>query len=81
MLEPGEAVEVEIVGRLVEEGDVEAGQHDGRERHLGLLSTGQGRRGLRGDVGRSPSSPTIAVESGVDVPTGQGVVKRSSARA
>ena len=38
VLEPGQAVEVEIVGRLVEEGEVEAGEQNGGEGHLGLLA-------------------------------------------
>ena len=37
LLEAGEAVEVEVVRRLVEQGDVEAGEEDGSQRDAGLL--------------------------------------------
>ena len=43
LLQPGQAVEVEIVGRLVQEGDVEARQQQGGQRGTSFLATRQGR--------------------------------------
>ena len=45
-LQPGEAVEVEVVGRLVEQQDVEAREQDRRERGARRLAAGQ-RGGLQ----------------------------------
>ena len=44
-LEPVEPVEVEVVGRFVEQQDVEAGEEDRGERRLGHLPAGQSHRG------------------------------------
>ena len=74
VLKPGQAVEVEIVGRLVEEGEVEAGEQNGGERHLGLLPTGQRRHGLCGDVGWERHLRAGADQSSLEVPGRDGLV-------
>ena len=58
VLEPGQAVEVEIVGRLVQQRDVEAGEQDRRQRHPRLLPARQRRHGLLRDVGRQAHLPS-----------------------
>ena len=52
-LEPREPCEVEVVRRLVEQEDVEAGEQDGRERRPGRLAAGE-RRHL--SLGARPES-------------------------
>ena len=50
-LEPVEPGEVEVVGRLVEQHDVEAAQQQRGERHPGSLAAGErGHGGVRADV-------------------------------
>ena len=68
VLQPGQAVEVEVVRRLVEEGEVEAGEQNGGEGHLGLLAAGQRRHRLRRDVGRERHLRARADEAGLEVP-------------
>ena len=48
LFQSGQAVEVEVVGRLVQEGDVEAGKEDGGQRGARLLAAREGRHGLGG---------------------------------
>ena len=56
-LEPVQPLEVEVVGRLVEQGDVEPGQLDGGQGHLGLLPARQrGQPRPRPAPRRRPSS-------------------------
>ena len=50
-LQPGEAVEVEVVGGLVEQQDAEAGEQDRGERRAGRLPAGE-RGGLAARAGR-----------------------------
>ncbi len=52
VLEQGEAVEVEVVGRLVEQGDVEAGQEDGGQGGTRLLAARERGQRLVQERGR-----------------------------
>ena len=52
LLEPCESVEVEIVGRLVEQNDVEARQHQCRQSDARRLPTGQVAHQGRGRLHR-----------------------------
>jgi MFS family permease len=67
--QPVEAVEVEVVGRFVEQGDVEAGEHDRGQRDLGGLPAGQRGGRLVGDSGDT-QVVECRVDAGVDVPVG-----------
>ena len=65
-LEPVEAVEVEVVGGLVEQHDVEAGQQQGREAGARGLPAGQRRHGQAGvdvepDLGQHRGRPVLEV--------------------
>jgi len=73
-LEAAQAVEVEVVGGFVEEGDVEARQHDGGQRHPGDLATGQGGDILDDDAGREAELLEGARDPGVEVSGRQPVV-------
>ena len=53
-LEPGQAVVVEVVGRLVEEQDVGLGQQHGGQREPGLLTAGQLGRAAAEQPGGQP---------------------------
>ncbi len=52
ILQSGQAVEVEVVRRLVQQGEVEAGQHNGGQGNTGLLPTRQRRHRLLRDLRR-----------------------------
>ena len=68
VLEPGQAVEVEIVRRLVEQGEVEAGEQNGSQGHPRLLTAGERRHRLLRDVGREIHLRAGADEAGLEVP-------------
>ena len=62
LLEPFEGVEVEVVGRLVEEEQVRIGDDEPRQRRPGLLATRQRRRRLRPLVPREPEPAQRALD-------------------
>ena len=67
VLEAGEAVEVEVVRRLVEQRDVEAGEQDGGQRHPGLLPAREYGDPLVTDVGRKPHLLEGGDEPGLEI--------------
>ena len=70
--EPLQAVEVEVVGRLVEQEDVEAGQQHRRQVDLYLLAPGQlGDRAVGDPAGRPRSASTFGTRSVVVAAEGQ----------
>ena len=66
-LQPVETVEVQVVGRLVEEEHVEARQQGRRERHPGRFPARQGRRGLLGERSVESEVGQGGAEAGVEV--------------
>ena len=62
LLEPFEGVEVEVIGRLVEQQQVRIGDDQARQRRPGLLATRQGRRRLRPFVPREPEAAQRALD-------------------
>ena len=68
-LEPREAVEVEVVGRLVEQQDVEAAEQDGRQRRARGLPAGERRRleveqgGIEPEVAQDRLGPRLEVRA------------------
>jgi hypothetical protein len=71
-LEALQPVEVQVVGGLVEQDQVEAGQQHGGQRHPGRLAAGQRRRRKAQEPGRQPEVGGHGVDAGVDVRRAQG---------
>jgi hypothetical protein len=60
-LEAGEAVEVQVVGRLVQEEDVEAAEQDRRQGGASGLAAAE-RRGLQAEERASRSAPPSSIQ-------------------
>ena len=71
-LDPVEPVEIEVVGRLVEQEDVEPGEQQGGQARPGGLPTGQRRRRLVEQSGRQPEVRPHLADAGVEVGAPQG---------
>ena len=74
VLQAGQAVEVEVVGRLVEQGDVEAGEEDGGQGEAGRLAPGERRRGLPGEARRESHLLECGGEACLEVAGGDRLV-------
>ena len=77
-LEPVEPVEVEVVGRLVEQEHVEAGEQQGGQARPGRLAAGQRRRRLVEQPRRQPEVGPHLADAGVEVGAAE---RRASGRA
>ena len=71
MLEPGDALGIEMVGRLVEQEDIGLGQQQLAERDAALLAAGQ--RGNLGVARRAAQRIHRLLDLGVEVPQALGV--------
>ena len=72
LLEPAQPGEVEVVRRLVQEGDAEVGKLDAGQCHLGPLAPGQGRRVSSGQLGTDAQVVEDLLDPGVEVARPEG---------
>ena len=70
-LDPVEPVEIEVVGRLVEQEDVEPGEQQGGQARSGGLPAGQRRRRFVEQPGRQPEVRPHLADAGVEVGAAQ----------
>ena len=78
-LQPGQPVEVEIVGRLVQQREIETSQHNRRQRHTGLLASRQrahlavGECRGQSQIGERAGQADLEVAVGQRLVAGQGL--------